>query len=100
MGDSENVRSMARRRDKAFDESPEVAKALLDEIAERHGRDTAVAALHEWQKQDDAMRFEATEAIADLERSEAQSREMMRLLRACPKGTKLDAATDHGGPRR
>ena len=89
---AESVHGMARRLDKAFAEGPEVAKAVLEEIAARHGRDTAVAALEEWQRRNDAARFEATEAIANLKKSERQCTEMTRLLRACPKGTKLDAA--------
>ena len=89
---TESVQVMARWLDEAFDHGPEVAKVMLEEIAARHGRDAAVAALKAWQRQDDVARFEATETIAEIERGERQRAEMMRLLRACPKGTKLDAA--------
>jgi hypothetical protein len=89
---TESVQVMVRWLDEAFDHGPDVAKAMLDEIAVRHGRGAAVAALEAWQRQDDVARFEATETIAEIERGERQRAEMMRLLRACPKGTKLDAA--------
>jgi hypothetical protein len=84
MTDEIDLQKMARRLDKAFAESPDAAKAVLNEIRERHGRDTAAAALHEWQKQDDAARFEATQVIADSERSMREADEFMRLFAACP----------------
>ena len=86
---AESVHGMARRLDKAFAESPEMAKAVLDEIEARHGWDTAVAALDEWQRRDDA---EWAMVEAKYEAGKAHRREMTRLLRACPEGTKLDAA--------
>lgn len=42
---TEIVREMARCLDEAFGHGEEVAKIMLEEIAERYGRDAAVAAL-------------------------------------------------------
>jgi hypothetical protein len=86
------IQDMVRQLDKALAEGRDVAQALFDQFAQRYGRETAVAALEAWQRQDDVAKFEATETIAEIERNERQRAEMMRLLRACPKGTKLDAA--------
>jgi hypothetical protein len=86
------IQDMVRQLDKALAEGRDVAQALFDQFAQRYGRETAVAALEAWQRQDDVAKFEATETIAEIERNEWQRAEMERLLKACPPGTKLDAA--------
>jgi hypothetical protein len=76
---TESVQRRARRLDKAFAESPEMAKAVLDEIAERHGRDTAVAALDEWRR---LLAFARAGAEEEFQANARLRDEMRRLIAA------------------
>ena len=78
---TESVQVMARRIDKAFAESAEAATVVLDEIAARHGRDTALAVLDERTRRADA---EWAMKEAEHEAHRANYNEIMRLFAACP----------------
>jgi hypothetical protein len=78
---TESIETLARRLDKAFAKGEQAARAMLDEITERHGLGTAAAAFAEMERRQEG---EWALKEAEYEAGKAHRLEIMRLFEACP----------------